>query len=117
MRIVRTIACLLTSCALMTNATALTLAKFGPPGSSNLVTVHDGCHYDCEFSPRLGWHNHSNANCRPEQCRTQQRDDEDGEMSGRRHSCHYDCRYNPQYGWHNHSNSECRVERCDSDRH
>ena len=80
-----------------------------------VVKVHEGCHYDCRFSRRLGWHNHSNAECRPEACRDRGRrpDYESGERFYRGgHPCHYDCRFSPEFGWHNHSNAACRPEPC-----
>ncbi|HRD75587.1 MAG TPA: hypothetical protein PK264_06580 [Hyphomicrobiaceae bacterium] len=40
---------------------------YGPGGHSG--HRENECHYDCRYSPIHGWHNHSNAQCRPEPCR------------------------------------------------
>lgn len=99
--------------------------------SSGVTKVHQGCHFDCRYSERFGWHNHSNAQCRPEPCgprrgggyegpRLQPRYD-DGPRGGggyrgdghdRDNRCHYDCRFSQRDGWHNHSNANCRPEPC-----
>lgn len=54
----------------ISSASAAPLGQLGgaEPANSALVRVH-GCHYECRWSPGLGWHNHSNAECRPEPCR------------------------------------------------
>jgi hypothetical protein len=50
--------------------------RYGGPGYGGPVYGgrrggHDyrSCHYDCQWSPEHGWHNHSNRECRPEPCR------------------------------------------------
>lgn len=54
----------------ISSASAAPLGQFSgaQPANSAIERVH-GCHYDCRWSPGLGWHNHSNAECRPEPCR------------------------------------------------
>ena len=100
-------------------ASAANLSPGAKPAAEGapIVQVH-GCHFDCQFSPRFGWHNHSNAECRPEPCRERQRggggyDGGGGDRGyGGGHPCHYDCRFSPGLGWHNHSNAQCRPEAC-----
>ncbi|MGE0701845.1 MAG: hypothetical protein AB7O57_22290 [Hyphomicrobiaceae bacterium] len=83
-----------------------------PKAASAVVKAH-GCHYECRFSQELGWHNHSNAECRVERCRGDDPAPRGGYGDrGGGHTCHYDCQFSPSLGWHNHSNAECRVERC-----
>lgn len=96
-------------------AAALPLSVAGD-ARSPIVKVH-GCHHECRFSERLGWHNHSNAECRPEPCRQSRGGPsyDSGPRLDRRgggHECHRDCRYDDRNGWHNHSNAECRPEPC-----
>jgi hypothetical protein len=90
---------------------------------SLIVPVH-GCHYDNRYSPGLGWHNHSNAECRPEPARRgpppgyyappvyQQAPPPRRRGHDADNPCHFDCRFSPQHGWHNHSNAQCRPEPC-----
>lgn len=96
-------------------ASAASLSPGAKPAAdaAPIVQVH-GCHFDCQYSPRFGWHNHSNAECRPEPCRERQRrgGDYGGRDYGGGHPCHYDCRFSPGLGWHNHSNAQCRPEAC-----
>lgn len=88
---------------------------------SAITKVH-GCHYDDRYSPGIGLHNHSNAECRAEPARPRERDYEPRRGGrggyggyggyGGGHPCHFDCRFSPEFGWHNHSNAQCRPEPC-----
>lgn len=94
--------------------------------SDSLVTRVHGGHFDCRWSPQFGWHNHTNAQFRPEPCRSgggdgygppPRREFERYAPPPRRefgggHPCHFDCRYSREFGWHNHSNAQCRPEPC-----
>lgn len=95
-------------------ASAPAISVAGAKGDPNgaVILIHEGCHYGCRYSPRLGWHNHSNTECRPEPCREQRHRGERPYGRGHDDSCHYDCRYSRELGWHNHSNLQCRPEPC-----
>lgn len=88
----------------------------GMSGRSAVTKAHQGCHFDNRYSPRFGYHNHSNAECRPEAARPRGFDYEPRHEGRGGHGdgqpCHYDCRYSPEFGWHNHSNAQCRPEPC-----
>lgn len=119
--------------ALVAAMTAAGSASAGPglvgsvEAPSGLSVLVHGRHFDCRWSPEFGWHNHSNAQARPEPCRADQIP-RDGPGRGgfgrgpdfggreRRHdwdnACHFDCRWSREHGWHNHSNAQCRPEPC-----